>query len=138
MSKEKNEQERKVLSLKELIQNKVKYQRQDGGEIKTLEIERLGADISIETPSKEFLVDVIDMTNDKDKAKQADAYLVYSLVKEPNLKDKELQEAYDCSEPTDVVEKIFTPGEIGGIVEFAFKSAGMEKGGVKVVEEIKN
>lgn len=130
--------ENKVLNLKELIQNKVKYERKDGGELKTLNIPRLGGQIVIETPSKAFCMDVIDMTKDAETGKTADAYLVYSLVKEPDLKDKELQKAYECGEPTDIVDKIFTQGEVADIVNIAFEAAGLSKGAVSVVEEIKN
>ena len=130
--------ENKVISLKELIQNKVKYERKNGGEEVKLHLERLDAEIIIETPSKEFCLDVMDMANDKEQAKNTDAYMVYSMIKEPNLKDKELQKAYECKEPTDIVEKIFTLGEIGAIVNKGFESAGFSKGAVSVVEELKN
>lgn len=80
----------------------------------------------------------MDMTKDEEQAKNADAYMVYSMVKEPNLKDKDLQKAYGCVEPTDIVEKIFTFGEVGYIVNKGFESAGFDKGSVSVVEEIKN
>lgn len=130
--------ENKVLNLKELIQNKVKYERKNGGDLVTLNIPRLDSNIVIETPSKEFCMDVIDMTKDEEQAKNADAYMVYSLVKEPDLKDKELQKAYDCVEPIDIVDKLFTQGEITDIVNFGLESIGLNKGSVSVVNEIKN
>lgn len=130
--------ENKVISLKELIQNKVKYERKNGGEKVKLHLERLDGEIVIETPTKELCLDVMDMTRDDETAKNADAYMVYSMILEPNLKDKELQKAYECDEPTDIVEKIFTLGEIGYIVNKGFESAGFDKGSVSVVEEVKN
>ena len=132
-----NVAEKKVLNLKELIQNKVKYERKDGGELVTLHIPRLEADISIETPSKAFCMDVIDMAQDEEQKKNADAYMVYSVIKEPDLKDKALQQAYDCQVPTDIVEKIFTLGEIADIVNISFESVGIGKGSVSVVDEVK-
>lgn len=130
--------ENKVISLKDLIANKEKFERKNGGELVTLRLERLDANIVIETPSKEFCMDVFDMTNDEERTKQADAYMVYSIVKEPNLKDAELHKAYDCVEPTDIVEKIFTFGEVQAIVNKGFELAGFDKGSVSVVEELKN
>lgn len=123
----------KVISLKELIQNKVKYERKNGGELMNLHIPRLNAEITIETPTKELCLDVIDMTQDEEQVKNADAYMVYSVIKEPNLKDSELQKAYECVEPTDIVEKIFTRGEITAIVQKCLESAGFNDGGVTQV-----
>lgn len=130
--------ERKVLSLKELIQNKVKYDRKDGGELKTLHVKRLSSDIVIEVPSKDLCMDTIDMTKDEEQSRKADSYLVYTIMREPNLKDPELQKAYECQEPTDIVEKIFTLGEMTDIVNVAFDAAGLSRGSVSVVNELKN
>ncbi|WP_413362231.1 phage tail assembly chaperone [Lysinibacillus sp. 3P01SB] len=130
--------ERKVLSLKELIQNKVKYERKDGGELKTLHVDRLSSDIVIEVPSKDVCMDTIDMTKDEEQAKKADEYIVYTVMREPNLKDSELQKAYECAEPMDIVGKLFTPGEITDISNLAFDAAGFSRGSVSVVKELKN
>ena len=63
---------------------------------------------------------------------------MYTIIKEPNLKDKELQKAYECTEPTDILEQIFTRGEIADISTFALEEAGFKRGTVKVVEMLKN
>lgn len=130
--------ERKVLNLKDLIQNKLKYERKDGGEFKTLHVSRLSSDIVIEVPSKDICMDTMDMTRDEEQAKKADEYMVYTIMREPNLKDSELQKAYECAEPTDIVGKLFTPGEITDIANFAFDAAGFSRGSVSVVKELKN
>lgn len=127
----------KVLNIGELIQQKAKYKL--GGEAKKaeLKIERLNSNVIIEIPDTALCMDALNQKDD-DSGKKADDYLVYTIMKEPNLKDKELQEAYDCVEPTDILEQIFTRGEIADIAAFALDNAGFKRGTVKVVEELKN
>ena len=55
-----------------------------------------------------------------------------------NLKDKDLQKAYNCIEPTDIIGKLFKAGEIGNIATAIMKCAGYESLEAKVHEEIKN
>lgn len=56
-----------------------------------------------------------------------DEYLVYNCIEEPNLKDKDLQEAYECHDPIDIVSKLFEFGEVKAISEVLVKSVGMGK-----------
>ena len=63
---------------------------------------------------------------------------IETSVVEPNLKDKDLQKAYNCIEPTDIVGKLFKAGEIGNIATAIMKCAGYESLEAKVHEEIKN
>lgn len=56
------------------------------------------------------------------------------VVKEPNLKDKELQDAFGCTSPMDIVEVIFKAGEIPQIAIECMKLAGYVGG----VEAVKN
>ena len=128
---------KKVLSLAELIQEKAKYKL--GGETKTatLTVERLNANIVIEIPDNALCMDSLNHKDDE-TGKKADDYLVYTIMQEPNLKDKDLQKAYECVEPTDILEQIFTRGEIADIASFALDAAGFKRGTVKVIEELKN
>lgn len=128
---------KKTLNLAELIKEKAKYKL--GEETKTAELtlERLNANIIIEIPDNALCMDALNHKDDE-TGKKADDYLVYTIMKEPNLKDKELQKAYGCEEPTDIVEQIFTRGEIADISTFALDAAGFKRGTVKVVEELKN
>lgn len=128
---------KKVLSLAELIQEKAKYKL--GGETKTatLTVERLNANIVIEIPDTALCMDALS-NKDDETGKKADDYLVYTIMQEPNLKDKDLQKAYECVEPTDILEQIFTRGEIADIASFALDAAGFKRGTVKVTEELKN
>jgi hypothetical protein len=78
------------------------------------------------------------MANDTDESVQemSDIHMVYNIVVEPNLKDKKLQDAYDCVEPTDIVEKLFEIGEIGQISGHGMMLAGYGTE-VKVVKDLK-
>lgn len=127
----------KILNIGDLIKEKAKYKL--GGENKTatLMMERLNANVIIEIPDVTLCMDAMNQNSDE-TGKKADDYLVYTIMQEPNLKDKELQKAYECDEPTDILEQIFTRGEIADIAAFALDAAGFKRGTVKVVEELKN
>ena len=96
----------------------------------TLYIKSLDGTITIEAPTADLARDAQDMDN-------GDAYMVYSCVTEPCLKSKELQQAFGCVEPMEIVEKIFDVGEIPQIAVECLKLAGYVDG-VKAVEDIKN
>ena len=96
----------------------------------TLYIKSLGGTITIESPTSDLARDAQDMDN-------GDAYMVYSCVTEPCLKSKELQMAFECVEPMEIVEKVFEPGEIPQIAVECLKLAGYVDG-VKAVDDIKN
>lgn len=129
---------KKPLKLSDLMKDKLKYQR--GGEIQTeeLKIERLDATITIEVPDDALCMDAMNQSDDDKTGSKSDDYLVYTIVTEPNLKDKELQKLYECVEPTDIVSKIFTRGEIADISTFALDKAGFKRGTVKAIEKVKN
>lgn len=127
MSKEKMTK----LTLKDLISKKEQVL---SGKKKTrnLYIKSLDGIITIEKPSLETVVDASKI----DSGMESDKYLVYHCIVEPNLKDKELQKAYGCVEPTEIL-KIFEDGEISSIAKECMNLAGYN-GSVSVVEDIKN
>lgn len=96
----------------------------------TLYVKSLDGTIQIESPTSALAREAQDMEN-------GDNYMVYSCVTEPPLKSKELQEAFGCVEPMEIVEKIFEPGEIPQIAIECLKLAGYVDG-VKAVDDIKN
>ena len=96
----------------------------------TLYVKSLDGTIRIESPTSALAREAQDMEN-------GDNYMVYSCVTEPPLKSKELQEAFGCVEPMEIVEKIFEPGEIPQIAIECLKLAGYVDG-VKAVDDIKN
>lgn len=105
---------------------------------KSVLIERLGAEIVIEAPSRELCLEAIEMSQDPNLSDKADEFLVYSIVKEPNLKDPVLLKEYDVVEPTEIVREIFEIGEIAELAGLALDLGGFKKGMIKVVEEVKN
>ena len=119
------------ISLAELIRRK-EQMLESKKQKKTAElfIKSLNGTITIESPTADLARDAQDMDN-------GDIYMVYSCVTEPCLKAKELQDAFSCVEPMEIVEKIFDPGEIPQIAVECLKLAGYIDG-VKAVDETKN
>ena len=95
-----------------------------------LYIKSLGGTITIESPTAALAKDAQEMDN-------GDAYMVYSCVTEPCLKSRELQDAFGCVEPMEIVDKVFEAGEIPQIAMECMRLAGYVDG-VKVVDDIKN
>ena len=88
--------------------------------------------ITMKKPTKAFVAEVLDLTEDNDE------YMVYNLCTSPNLKDDKLQKAYGCSEPLDIVKKLFEPGEVTAIAKAVMAKAGYgESVEAKVHEEVK-
>lgn len=85
--------------------------------------------ITIQQPDGALCRDANDM-----EPGEGDRYMCYECIIEPALKSKELQEAFGCREPMDIVEIIFAPGEIPQIAIECMKLAGYMGG----VEAIKN
>lgn len=97
---------------------------------KTLDlyVKSLDAVITISEPDGALCRDANDM-----EAGEGDKYLCYECIIEPNLKSKEVQDAFGCTVPMDVVDIIFAPGEIPQIAIECMKLAGY-MGGVEAVK----
>lgn len=89
----------------------------------TADIETVIGTVTIAMADKALVTEALEMGKDG-----GDEFLVYECVKEPNLKDAKLQEAFDCAEPIDVVEKIFKPGEAAALATLIMRHAGYENG----------
>ncbi|MCG3089130.1 phage tail assembly chaperone [Sporosarcina cyprini] len=111
---------KKKLTLQDLFQEKEKYEvKEDVKE--ELFIPRIDASITIQKPERSLCIESVQMgRNDED----GDVFLVYNAVVAPDLKDKDLQKAFGCKEPTDIVSKIFEAGEIVSIAQVALDLAG--------------
>ena len=91
--------------------------------------------ITVKQPSVKLIEDVLKIEG----GRQSDIELIYESVVEPNLKDKDLQQAFGCTAPSDIVPLLFKSGEIGSIASAIMKCAGYGKPiEVKVHEEVKN
>ena len=119
------------ITLQELIRRKEQMlESKKQPKTATLFIKSLGGTITIESPTAA-------LARDAQETENGDAYMVYSCVVEPCLKSKELQEAFGCVEPMEIVDKIFAPGEIPQIAVECLKLAGYIDG-VKAVNDVKN
>ena len=117
------------LTLQELMKRKEqKLAAKKTKATQDLYIKSIDATITIEEPEAALCRDANDM-----EAGEGDKYMCYECIKEPNLKDKELQEAFGCSSPMDIVEVIFKPGVIPQIAIECMKLAGYV-GGVDAVK----
>lgn len=97
-----------------------------------LYVPSLDGSITIEEPDAAVIQDAAGM-----EPGEGDAYLCYKCVKNPDLSSAELQTAYGCAEPTDIVQIIFKPGEIQQISVKCMELAGYTDS-VKPVETVKN
>ena len=123
MSKETKLTLAELLKRKEqMIESKKVKKTQD------LYVKSIDATITIEEPTGALCRDANDMD-----AGEGDKYLCYECIKEPNLKSKEVQEAFNTAVPMDVVDVIFAPGEIPQIAIECMKLAGY-MGGVEAVK----
>ena len=123
------------LTLDELIRRKVQIQEaKKQRKTQDLYIDSLGGTITITEPTKEILIDVTNM--DKDTY-SINKYVVYNCVTEPNLKSQELQDTYECAEPYDIVDKLFSYGEVMQLGSYLNQLSGLTSG-VEKLEEIKN
>lgn len=70
---------------------------------------------------------------------EGDSYFILNQTVEPNLKDEKLQKAYDCAEPTDIVRRLFDPGEVPAIAKKIAMLAGYGKDiESKIHDDLKN
>ena len=118
------------LTLDELIRRKEQIltgkKREETAEIY---VKTIDGCITIKAPSADIMADIAEMnTEDVNK------YMVYNCVIDPSLKDARLQEAYECKEPTDIVNKLFLPGETAQIAQKCTELAGLDKDRVITVK----
>ncbi|WP_369899743.1 hypothetical protein [Bacillus manliponensis] len=126
----------KKLTVTDLLKDKEKYQVKDDVTDDLL-INRLGMSITIRKPERSLCLESYQMGQDPKLTDKADEYLVYNIVVEPNLKDAQLQKAYGCVEPMDIVHKIFEPGEITSIAQSGLDLAGYAQR-LSSVKDLKN
>lgn len=88
--------------------------------------------ITVQKPTRSFVADALNL-------KDNDAYIVYEMTQAPNFKDAELQKAYGCKEPTDIIYRLFDAGEVIAISKQILANAGYGKEiEAKVHEDVKN
>lgn len=116
-----------LIAQREVIRNKRK---------ETYDLDTSIGTITIRQPSLKLIEDVMKIESG---GRQTDIELIYESVIAPNLKDKDLQKAYGCVAPSDIVPLIFQTGEIGSIASAIMRCAGFGKTiESRVHEEVKN
>lgn len=129
---------KKKLTLKNLIENKEKFDRKGRGKkTQELYLDELDATIVIEEPDTALVTEVQELGKDEDYEGNGDELLFYNVVVEPNLKDPELQKEYGCVEPIDIVNQLFSPGTIYNVGVQAMKLGGFTDGATPV-DKVKN
>ena len=121
------------LTLEELMRRKVQMlESKKKKRTAELYIESLDAVITIEEPSRELVIDAQAMDDD------ADRYVVYESVKEPDLHDETLLKEFGVAEPMEITDIVFLPGEVTRIAMECMALAGFSDGSVKKIGDIKN
>ena len=90
----------------------------------------------VKLPTSKLLADSFNFSS----SMEGNKYIVYECTVSPDLKNKELQKAYDVAgDPMDIVPAIFAPGEITRIASAILDEAGY-KDRIKLTlhKEIKN
>ena len=122
-----------AVTVAELIsqRDKIKNRRKELYDLET----SIGT-ITIKQPTAKIIDETLKIEGG---GRQSDIELIYESVIEPNLKDKDLQQAYGCTAPSDIVPMLFKTGEIGHIASAIMKSAGYGKSiDFKIHEDVKN
>lgn len=126
------------LTLSDLLKKKEQRDK-DRVEFKTVYVENLGGELEIKKLPLAQFMDMIGDINDNTGAGDSlriQMELIYACC--PLLHNKELQDAYECIEPTDIVGKVFDDNisDIMTVVGTIFEFYGMESG--EIIGELKN
>lgn len=121
-----------VVTLKDILKRK-EYFENKKNETKELYVRSLDGNIVISKPDRDLCMESLEMED----ASEGDRYFVYEIVKEPNLHDTELHEAFGVKVPIDILDKLFDPGEISAIAKEGMEFAGYFNA-VKAIDDLKN
>ena len=120
-----------AISIKDLIDKKESI---TAGRQQTYDLETSIGTITVKKPSQSFVLEARSMEGGGDQ------YMILNMTVDPNLKDSALQTAYSCTEPTDVVDKLFDAGEVSRVARAIMACAGYSNEDIarRVHEEVKN
>lgn len=121
-----------AISIQDLIDKKEQIQAQKQ---ETYDLETSIGTITVKKPTRSFVLEASKL----EESGESDKYMILNLVTTPNLKDTTLQQAYGCTEPTDIVDSLFEPGEVIAVSKKIMECAGYGKDIKSAVhEEVKN
>lgn len=119
------------LTLQELIAQKSEIEKKKSARY---EITTSIGEIICVTPDAALYSELLDSREDTFKT---NCKMLYSCCVEPDLTDGDLRKVYGCFEPTDIVAKIFLPGEISKICDELMRLSGFrERPVAKLVETV--
>lgn len=126
------------LTLDDLLKKKEQREKEKT-EYKTVYVDSLGGELEVKKlPLSKFmtLIDDISENTGAGESLRIQMELIYECC--PLLHNKELQEAYECTEPTDIVGKIFDDNlsDVMKVVGAIFEFYGMDSG--DILGEVKN
>lgn len=125
-----------AISAKDLINNRklIEERKDDQIEIKVPEV----GTFLFRLPTINDYQDAKAKAKNRPDEFMENKYLIYTCCAEPALNDKELQDAYECKEPIDIVDKLFKFGEITSIAQILVDMAGFNDDYKTVVKKAKN
>ena len=121
-----------MITIENLLQNKSIIEAGTGVKEVELYIKRLKDTIKIKTLDVNKLINLADTSKNQ---YETNVKIVYYAMVEPNVRDKELQEAYKTkSNPYKIVESIFKPVEVNLISDKVCEISGLKE--VEDMEEL--
>ncbi|MCI7064325.1 MAG: hypothetical protein MR947_06995 [Mitsuokella jalaludinii] len=108
-----------AVSIEDLINKKEEIQKNKKREY---DLETSIGTITVKIPTRSLVMEARKLEDD-----DADPYLLYNTIIEPNLTDPKLQKAYGCGEPTDIINALFLPGEVPALSNKVARLAGFGK-----------
>ena len=121
-----------MVTIEELVARRGEIEERGG---KKLTLTTALGEFLFEVPNAALVAETLEIT----PSFSANKHLVYSCAAEPNLRDGDLQRAYEVFDPEDIVDKIFLPGEITKIANLLLDKAGFKNRiTAKIYDEIKN
>lgn len=113
-----------MITIENLLQNKDIIEAETGVKEIELEIKRLKDTIKIRSLDVNKLINLTDTCKNQ---YEANIKIVYYGMVEPNVRDKDLQEAYKVkTNPYKIVESIFKPIEINLIADKVCEISGLK------------
>lgn len=121
-----------MITIENLLQNKSIIEAGTGVKEVELYIKRLKDTIKIKSLDVNKLINLADTSKNQ---YETNVKIVYYAMVEPNVRDKELQEAYKTkSNPYKIVESIFKPVEVNLISDKVCEISGLKE--VEDMEEL--
>ena len=121
-----------MITIENLLQNKAIIEACTGVKEVELYIKRLKDTIKIKSLDVNKLINLADTSKNQ---YETNVKIVYYAMVEPNVRDKELQEAYKTkSNPYKIVESIFKPVEVNLISDKVCEISGLKE--VEDMEEL--